>query len=173
MPLETLRLWNDLSDPCHDTPMVDRIETDGGSHGDYRKHFTLVFGIRKSNAMSRTAYADAGSCGMSRFKKKIRWQNKMFPLNLLQELMIRLYHALKLTIGKSNPTVQLHKKDPKEPQLSDINGHSEEIPLLPSIDCIAKIPAIYLQQFLKTMPYMRRTGFIAVNLMNNGFDLRG
>ncbi|GJV14485.1 hypothetical protein Tco_1359808 [Tanacetum coccineum] len=70
MPLETLRLWNDLSDPCHDTPMVDRIETDGGSHGDYRKHFTLVFGIRKSNAMSRTAYADAGSCGMSRFKKK-------------------------------------------------------------------------------------------------------
>ncbi|GJR14717.1 hypothetical protein Tco_0797369, partial [Tanacetum coccineum] len=32
----------------------------------------------------------------------------------------------------------------------------------------ANVPAIYLQQFWKTMSYNEKTGFIAVNLMNNG-----
>ncbi|GJV64880.1 hypothetical protein Tco_1475708 [Tanacetum coccineum] len=49
---------------------------------------------------------------------------------------------------EKQPTVQC-TKDPKEPHLSDISGHSEEYQLLPSIDCISKcscyLPAIVLE----------------------------
>ncbi|GJX77758.1 retrovirus-related pol polyprotein from transposon TNT 1-94 [Tanacetum coccineum] len=101
-------------------------------------------------------------CGMSRFKKKyigevlsileidIRWQNEMFPLNLLQEQMSRLYQLAHqwFTDREKAPSFNC-TKDPKEPHLSDISGHSEEYQLLPSIDCISKcscyLPATVLE----------------------------
>ncbi|GJU42102.1 hypothetical protein Tco_1195059 [Tanacetum coccineum] len=92
----------------------------------------------KDNAMSLTAYADADHAGCQDSRRKaeyiamsgccaqilIRWQNKMFPLNLLQEQMSRSYLASVVSIWEKQPTFQC-TEDSKEPYLSDISGHPD------------------------------------------------
>ncbi|GJV35038.1 hypothetical protein Tco_1407515 [Tanacetum coccineum] len=53
----------------------------------------------------------------------------------------------------------MHKSS-KESIIQISVGHSEEYQLLPSVDCIANVPAIYCKMFWKTMSYNEKTGFV-------------
>ncbi|GJX93276.1 hypothetical protein Tco_0347862 [Tanacetum coccineum] len=89
--------------------------------------------------------------------KAIRWQNKMFPLNLLQEQMSRLYLALSGITGKATffSTTEIQRK----PHLSDIsrilsNTTSSSIHRPQQMFLLS-----YLQQFWKRCPYNEKMGF--------------
>ncbi|GKD06002.1 hypothetical protein Tco_1180976 [Tanacetum coccineum] len=89
-------------------------------------------------------------------KNKARTKNSMAEQNVPAQPPTRTDEQIVprsqwLTIGKSNLSVDI---------LKNTN-------FFQALTASANVPAIYLQQFWKTMSYNEKTGFIAINLMKN------
>ncbi|GJW69753.1 hypothetical protein Tco_0126670 [Tanacetum coccineum] len=63
------------------------------------------------------------------------------------------------------------KRSKKKPQLSDISGHSKNTNFFQALTASANVPAIYLQQFWKTMSFNDKTGVYSCQLDEQWFDL--
>ncbi|GJU15388.1 hypothetical protein Tco_1143354 [Tanacetum coccineum] len=102
---------------------------------------------------------------------RIRWQNEMSPLNLLQEHMSRLYLAPVVNNRKSNLLFNAQKIQ-KTPHLSDIWWTPESYQLLTKpFTAQVNVPAIYLQQFWNTMKYNEKTGVYSCQVDEQWFEL--
>ncbi|GJT48045.1 hypothetical protein Tco_0974202 [Tanacetum coccineum] len=100
---------------------------------------------------------------------KIRWQNEMLPAHPLQEQMSRLLPLLSgLTFGESNYFFYVTKiqKNPIFQISVDILSNTN---FFQAFTASANVPAIYLQQFWKTMSYNEKTGVYSCQLDEQWF----
>ncbi|GJV42127.1 retrovirus-related pol polyprotein from transposon TNT 1-94 [Tanacetum coccineum] len=109
----------------------------------------------------------------SESKWKIEWLNSTSWKRILnlQTFSPKHYQENVVNNREKQPSVQC-SKDPKEPHLSDISGHFlKNTNFFQALTASANVPAIYLQQFWKTMSYNDKTGVYSCQLDEQWFDL--
>ncbi|GJV19584.1 retrovirus-related pol polyprotein from transposon TNT 1-94 [Tanacetum coccineum] len=174
--LETLKKYGmDLSDPV-DTPMVDRLKLDEDLMGipvDQTRFFFLeecYMTFINANVLSNFVSLQCLSSLLNALL-----QNTMAEQNVPAQPPTRTDEQIVprsqwLTIGKSNLLFNAQKiqKNPIFLISVDILSNTN---FFQAFTASANVPAIYLQQFWKTMSYNEKTGVYSCQLDEQWFDL--
>ncbi|GJS86206.1 monodehydroascorbate reductase [Tanacetum coccineum] len=155
--LETLKKYGmDLSDPV-DTPMVDRLKLDEDLNGDHA-------GCQDSR---RSTWGIAQFLGDRLNSMAEQIVPAQPPTRNDEQIVPR---SQWLTIGKSNLLFNAQKiqKNPIFQISVDILKNTN---FFQALTASANVPAIYLQQFWKTMSYNEKTGVYSCQLDEQWFDL--